>query len=126
MNADGSGDVCDPENAVDIDIKPGSFPNSINPNSQGKIPVAILTTATFDAITVDSSTVHFGKTGTEASPVQVALEDVDGDGDLDMILHFNTQATGIKCGTTSASLTGKTLSGQPIQGSDSVNTVGCK
>jgi hypothetical protein len=28
---------------VTIDIKPGGFPNSINPKSQGAIPVAILT-----------------------------------------------------------------------------------
>lgn len=75
---------------VPIDIKPGSFPNSINLRSRGKIPVAILTTGTFDATTVDPTTVLFGQTGTEAAPVRAALEDVDGDGDTDMILHFNT------------------------------------
>ena len=42
---------------VAIDIKPGSFPNSINPKSRGVIPVAILTTDSFDATTVDSTTV---------------------------------------------------------------------
>ncbi len=111
---------------VGIDIKPGSFPNSINPRSQGVIPVAILTTDTFDATTVDPTTVRFGVTGTEAAPVQSALEDVDGDGDTDMILHFNTQDTGIICGTTSAFLTGETLDGQMIEGSDSIKTAGCK
>jgi len=111
---------------VDIDIKPGSDPNSINPRSKGKVPVAVLTDRCFDATTVDPSTVLFGATGTEASPVHSALEDVDGDGDSDMILHFNTQATGIECGDTSASLTGETFGEQMIQGSDSVNTVGCQ
>jgi hypothetical protein len=111
---------------VPIDIKPGSNPNSINPKSQGVIPVAILTTGAFDASTVDPSTVLFGATGTEAAPVQSALEDVDGDGDADMILHFNTQDTGIVCGHTSAALTGETFSGQLIEGSDSIETVGCK
>ena len=114
------------EITVAIDIKPGSFPNSINPKSKGVIPVAILTTATFDATTVDPTTVLFGATGTEAVPVHSALEDVDGDGDTDMILHFNSQATEIQCGDTSASLTGETLDGQMIQGSDAINTVGCK
>jgi hypothetical protein len=109
-----------------IDIKPGNFPNSINPKSKGKIPVAILTTDSFDATTVDSTTVLFGTTGTEAAPVQSALEDVDGDGDTDMILHFNTQDTGIACGDASASLTGETFGEQMIEGSDSINTVGCK
>ncbi|MBI4486218.1 MAG: right-handed parallel beta-helix repeat-containing protein, partial [Acidobacteria bacterium] len=112
--------------SVAIDSKPGSFPNSINPRSRGRIPVAILTTDTFDATTVDPTTVFFGASGTEAAPVHAALEDVDGDGDIDMILHFNTQNTGIACGNTSASLTGKTLGGQMIEGSDSINTVGCK
>lgn len=111
---------------VTIDIKPGSFPNSINPLSKGVIPVAILTTATFDATTVDLTTVRFGATGTESVPAHFALEDVDGDGDTDLILHFNTQDTGIVCGATSAFLTGKTLSGQAIEGSDSIKTVGCK
>ena len=54
------------------------------------ISVAILTTETFNASTVNPTTIHFGATGTEAAPVQSDLEDVDGDGDIDMILHFKT------------------------------------
>jgi hypothetical protein len=112
--------------SVAIDVKPGGVPNSVNPLSSGRIPVAVLTTDTFDASTVDPTTVRFGITGTEAAPVHSALEDVDGDGHTDLILHFNTQATGIQCGDVSASLTGKTFSGQEIVGSDSISTVGCK
>ncbi len=44
---------------VDIDIKPGGDPNSINLNSRGVIPVAILSTETFDATTLDPSTIVF-------------------------------------------------------------------
>jgi hypothetical protein len=112
--------------SVEIDIKPGSYPNSINPRSRGKIPVAIITTETFDAATVDSTTVRFGANGTEATPVRSALKDVDKDGDIDMILHFRTRSTGIQCRDTSASLTGETASGLMIQGFDSVKTVGCR
>ena len=111
---------------VDIDITPGSNPNSINPRSKGKISVAILTSDVFDATSVDETTVYFGATGTEASPVKVALEDVDGDLDTDMILHFKTQDTGLLCGDIEAILTGKTLGGLAIEGSESVRTVGCK
>lgn len=111
---------------VTVDIKPGSLPNSINPKSKGKLPVAILTTNAFDATTMDPTTVRFGQTGTEAAPVQSALEDVDGDGDIDMILHFNTQDTGMMCGDTSASLTGETFSEQAIQGTDAIKTVACQ
>ncbi len=109
---------------VAIDIKPGGFPNSINPRNKGVIPVAILTTPTFAAATVNPLTVGFGPNS--ASPVQSAMEDVDGDGDLDMILHFRTQDTGIVCGNTSATLTGATGGGQAFQGSDAITTVGCQ
>ena len=108
---------------VDIDIKPGSFPNAINPASKGVIPVAILTNETFDASSVDPTTVKFGRTGTEASPVQWTMEDVDYDGDLDMILHFKTQETGIQPGDIEAKLTGKTLKDISIEGTDSIKTV---
>jgi hypothetical protein len=53
---------------VQIDIKPGSAYNSINPSSGGVITLAVLTDATFDAGTVDIPTVRFGESGTEAAP----------------------------------------------------------
>ena len=106
---------------MEIDIKPGSFPNSINPDSEGIIPVAILTTPDFDASTVDVATVRFGPLGAWA--VEWAIEDVDNDGDFDMILHFRTHDAGITAGDTEAQLTGKTVDGWHIHGSDSVRTV---
>jgi Tol biopolymer transport system component len=112
--------------AVQIDIKPGTFPNDVKPGSKGKMPVAILSTPSFDASTVNSGTVHFGATGTEAAPGKTSLKDVDADGDIDMILQFDIKDTGIACGDTSASLTGETLSGSAVEGSDSVATVGCR
>ncbi len=111
---------------VEVEIKPGSDPNSINPRNRGVVPVAVLTTATFDARMIDPSTVRFGATGVEAGPAHFAVEDVDGDGDDDMIFHFDTPQTGIACGDTSATLTGKLLSGRSIQGSDSITTTGCR
>ncbi len=108
---------------IEIDIKPGSDPNSINPNSKGVTPVAILTTADFDAASVNVTTVSFGKEGTEAEPVHYSFEDVDDDGDTDMILHFKTQETGITAGDTEATLMGKTTDGKDIIGTDSVRTV---
>ena len=111
---------------IDIDIKPGSFPNSINLRSRGVIPVAILTTPTFDATTVDPLSVHFGPHEAEETHGTGHIEDVDADGDLDMVLHFLTAETGIQCGDTSATLTGETLDGHDIEGQNSVHTVDCK
>jgi len=107
--------------AVDIDIKPGSFPNSINLGNNGVIPVAVLTTDDFDATTVMPTTVGFGPW--DASAVHWAVEDVDGDGDIDMIFHFKTQETGISEGDTEASLIGWTTGGIRICGTDSVRIV---
>jgi len=58
--------------------------------------------------------------------VHSAWEDVDGDGDTDLILHFNTRTRAFSVLTPLASLTGQTHGGQAIHGSDSIRTVGCK
>jgi hypothetical protein len=50
---------------------------------------------------------------------------VDGDGDLDVLLHFPTWESGIVCGVPEATLTARTTAGLSVAGSDSVATVGC-
>jgi len=111
---------------VAIDIKPGNFPNSINLQNRSVVCVAILSTATFDATTVEPTTVLFGPTGTEVSPVQYDLKDIDRDGNTDMILHFKAAESGLQCGDTVASITGSISIHEMIEGSDSVNIVRCK
>ena len=115
-----------PVTSVSIDIRPKSDANRINPNSSGNINVAILSGNGFDARTIDPDTVRFGATGTEAAPVNVGRRDVDGDGDRDVVLRFQIPDAGIKCGDTSASLTGQTFTGFSILGSNPIRTVGCK
>lgn len=106
-----------------IDIKPGDASNLINPKSKGVIPVAILSTSNFDAKTVDSLSVSFGTGGASEAHSKGHIEDVNGDGKLDMVLHFSTQQSGIAAGDTQACLTGKTNSDLDIQGCDFIQTV---
>lgn len=116
--------VC--EIPVAIDIKPGGGENSINPHSKGTTPVAILSTATFDApAAVDPSTLTFGRTGDEHSLAfcNGAGEDVNGDGILDLVCHFTTANAGFLQGDTAGLLKGKTVDGRSIVGTDAVRIV---
>lgn len=96
------------------------------------MPVAVLTTSatdsidTIDAATLDPATIRFGATGVEAAPVRHGFADVDLDGDVDMMLIFNSRDTGIQCGDVSGFLTGRVLGWLPIRGIDSIKVAGCK
>ena len=111
--------------AVAIDIKPGDFPNPINPSSNGSIPVAILSAPGFNASSqVDTTSLEFGRTGNESSLAFCSSpQDVNGDGLPDLVCHFTTQKAGFRSGDTQGVLTGRTTGGTSIRGTDSVAIV---
>ena len=111
---------------VEIDIKPGSDPNSINTKSKGRIPVAILSTPDFDATQeVDKTSLTFGRTGDEESLAKCTKSNEDVNDDLldDVVCQFNTQDTGFELGDTEGILRGRTVDGVPIEGRDAVRVV---
>ena len=116
----------DPEpTSITVDIKPGDSQNVINPKSKGVIPVAIPSFASFDATKLDLPLVGFGPDG--AQPVKTVIEDVNGDGLLDVLLFFRTQSTGIACGDTSATLSVMTPDREILmEGTEPIRTVPCK
>lgn len=111
---------------VAIDIKPGSDVNPINVGARGVIPVAVFTRRGFDATSLDVATLAFGAGGAGESHGRLHVEDVDGDGRPDVVVHFDTQSSGIVCGDTSATLTGVTTGGVHFTGSDVLTTKACK
>jgi len=109
-----------------IDIKPGSDPNSINLGSKGVVPVAILSSSTFDATTVDPLTVRLGSAEIAVRGKGTLLaheEDANGDGLHDLVIQVNTADLGFAPDAGEATLTGYTFSGQFFWGKDEINIV---
>ena len=121
-------EICPDE--VDLEIKPGSDPNSINPRNRGTIPVAVHSTSEFDATTIDPDTLRFGSPdaiidGEGAEVSHYSVEDITDDGNEDdFIGHFPTQDTGFTSDDTEGWLVGETVNGDSIAGRDSVRIVG--
>jgi len=110
---------------VAIDIKPGDDPASIQPSSNGKTPVAILSSATFNApAMVDQSTLTFGHTGDELSlSFCSGAQDVNGDGLPDLVCHFDTRVASFQPGDVQGVLKGKTVQNIHFQGMDAIRIV---
>jgi len=87
--------------------------------------VAILTTDVFDATTVDPMTValeHASARGKGRSGNYGSFEDVDGDGDLDLVIQIVNDIVWAE-NATEATLKGRTWDDVPIEGTDSVRIV---
>lgn len=114
---------------VVVDIKPGSDPNSVNCKNENEvITVAVLTTDTFDALSIDATTVTFEGAGDihadkKTGEPQRHEEDVDKDGDIDLVFHFRLGDTNLACSATEGTLTGATYDGLRIIGVDSVRMI---
>jgi hypothetical protein len=110
-------------NVVNIDIKPGSEPNCFNNDGHGVIPVAILSSATFDATRVDPASVALNGQSVRIvgkSNLQSHIEDVDGDGLNDLVVQIEDTDGSYQEGDSVATLTGVTTDGVSISGTDSI------
>jgi Bacterial Ig domain/WD40-like Beta Propeller Repeat len=111
---------------TEIDIKVSPWRNISLTNTKS-LKVVILSTPGFDATTLDFETICFGDaeepSERSCEPLRPASVDVDRDGDLDLVVHFKTDRTGIDVGDTEVCLHGMTLDGTPIEGCTDVQRV---
>ena len=109
---------------VGIDIKPGSYPNAINNDGNGVIPVAILGSETFDvnliiptSVTMEGLTL---KTVGKADKALYHYEDVNGDGFEDLVIQIQDEDGVFEPGEGIATITGLLVDGRSFEGSDSI------
>jgi hypothetical protein len=109
---------------VDIEIKPGNDPNSINLSLGGNIPVAILGSDSFDAADVNGTTLAFGPNGASINHSQGPhFGDVNDDGFTDLLARFRTEEAGVAFGDLEACVGGEMLDGALFFGCDAIRTV---
>jgi hypothetical protein len=108
---------------VSIDIRPNTAINTISLTNGTNIPVAILSSSTFNALTdVNKTSLTFGHAGTENSLIGCDLrgQDVNADGRKDLVCHFNGTQGSFVMGDTTGYLKGSTTGGNTLHGSDTV------
>jgi YVTN family beta-propeller protein len=111
---------------VQVDVKPGGNPNVINLKSRGTTPVAILGSPGYDVTQVDVASVRLAGAPVVRKPNGAYMEsfdDVNGDGLIDLVLHFDTTQMQLSPGDTQVTLEGQMTDGTPFSGTDSVRVV---
>ena len=134
MNSNGSytliiSGVVPAEQPIQIDIKPGNNQETkINPKSKGVVPVALLSSDTFDALNVDQSSLRFGAVGDEDSLAHCQKEgkDVNGDGRLDLVCHFDNERAEFDMSVVEGIVKGKGKDGKLFKGHGHLKVFGAE
>lgn len=101
---------------VNVDIEPNREMNLVNLKSEGWLTVAVLSSEWFDAVDIEPETVVFAGTSSN----YWFYEDVDIDGDKDLILYFRIQKLNLEKYSSTAFLSGVTEDGIVVSGKDGV------
>jgi hypothetical protein len=125
--------TCPEHTPVMVDIKPGSAENKINLAVRGLLPVAVLSTANFDANLFTPEMAHLSDASlamTEgcsgATAVRWVRTDVNGDSLLDLVFFFQVQDLNLTTSSTATTLMAHGIYGDTtlhIMGSDSVGII---
>ena len=75
---------------VEIDIKPGSDPSSVNcKNTEGSVPVAVFGSANFVVSTIDLNSLQLNGVAVTEEHDTIHIEDKNGDEFPDAVLHLD-------------------------------------
>ena len=101
----------------DADRK-GDLDREMRHHFRGGIPVALLSTETFNAMDVDQSQLRFGSTGDEDSLIRCSRHgvDVDHNGHPDLLCFFDPTKADFKPGDANGIMIGETNSGADFKG----------
>ncbi|HET8946009.1 MAG TPA: hypothetical protein VFQ07_03430, partial [Candidatus Polarisedimenticolia bacterium] len=95
----------------------------------GTLPVAIMSTAEFDATTVDPATVRLAGAPVRLKPsgsYSCQPQDVDRDGLTDLLCQVEKSSLQLHAGDTIAVLAASTFDGEALQGQDTVRVLAGK
>lgn len=120
---EGAGAAC---TANHFDFLPGHEPNVVNMRRRGHVTAAFIHSDSFDVEQVDISSIGLGVDRAPIAHRRAHYEDIDDDGDKDLLLHFRLPKTGIACGDEQVTIYASTLEGDDISASAEIETKGCK
>ena len=106
-----------------LDVLPGNSSNIIRLQPNRLIVVAILGTPEFNVGDIDQTSIVFGPAPATEVHDKGHLEDVNGDGTPDMVLHFRCGESGIGPGDESVTLYGRLNNREWIVGSDDITVI---
>jgi len=107
-------------NLIAIDIKPKDDENNIRLKSKSIISVAIFSSPIFDATSIDITTIKFGPNNASVFKNRFKINDINGDGLNDLVVKFKTNELGIVEDTKELVLSGDTIDGFSVKGSQSI------
>ncbi|HYA37515.1 MAG TPA: PPC domain-containing protein, partial [Candidatus Methylomirabilis sp.] len=102
----------------DHDLKRDREYEALEHHFRGGMPVALLSSTTFNAQDVDQSSLKFGGTGNESSLIRCDRHgvDVNRDKQPDLLCFFDFAKANFQAGDTEGKVTGTTKSGQAFEG----------
>jgi hypothetical protein len=117
---------------VEIIVNPSGNTGAINVRSDAPISIAILSSsmatgaaADFDATQVDPGSIKFGPLGVSPAAENTTVEDINGDGLMDLVVRFSTQDTALSCSNSAVTLEGETFDGRPFVATTAITPFGC-